>query len=297
MKLLLLGGTAEARELAARLAGRPDLSLVSPSPAGSATRCCRREVRVGGFGGVPGLVGWLRDERVGLVVDATHPYAATMQANAAAACDRLGLAEAAPCPARVAGRDGDRWHWVGSLPEAAAALPSLGTRVFLTTGRQGLAVFAGLDRLWFLIRCVDRPSGPMPAHGQVLLARGPYRREEERALMERFAVEVLVTKDSGGSLTAGKLDAARDLRLPVVMVRRPPPTPGPSVATVEEAAAWVRGQAAGVWTAGASSPAVGYAPHRGTRHRTGRMRRAHRRTRDRHRRDGGCRRPAGRGDR
>jgi precorrin-6A/cobalt-precorrin-6A reductase len=258
VKLLLLGGTAEARELAARLAGRPDLSLVSSLagrvrdpllPAG--------EVRVGGFGGVPGLVGWLRDERVGLVVDATHPYAATMQANAAAACDRLGLPRLRLARPGWRAGDGDRWQWVGSLPEAAAALPSLGTQVFLTTGRQGLAVFAGLDRLWFLIRCVDRPSGPMPARGQVLLARGPYRREEERALMERFAVEVLVTKDSGGSLTAGKLDAARDLRLPVVMVRRPPPTPGPSVATVEEAAAWVRGQAAGVWTAERLEPGGG----------------------------------------
>jgi len=261
VKLLLLGGTAEARELAARLAGRPDLSLVSSLagrvrdpllPAG--------EVRVGGFGGVPGLVGWLRDERIGLVVDATHPYAATMQANAAAACDRLGLPRLRLARPGWRAGDGDRWHWVGSLPEAAAALPSLGTRVFLTTGRLGLAVFAGLDRLWFLIRCVDRPSGPMPARGQVLLARGPYRREEERALMERFAVEVLVTKDSGGSLTAGKLDAARDLRLPVVMVRRPPPTPGPSVATVEEAAAWVRRQAAGCGQPNASPPVVGYAP-------------------------------------
>jgi len=240
VKLLLLGGTAEARDLAARLAGRPDLSLVSSLagrvrdpllPAG--------EVRVGGFGGVPGLVGWLQDERVDLVVDATHPYAATMQANAAAACGRLGLPLLRLARPGWRARDGDRWHWIGSLAEAAAALPSLGTRVFLTTGRQGLAVFAGLDRLWFLIRCVDHPSGPMPAHRQVLLARGPYRREEERALMERFAVEVLVTKDSGGSLTAGKLEAARDLRLPVVVVRRPPPPPGPSVATAAEATGWV----------------------------------------------------------
>jgi precorrin-6A/cobalt-precorrin-6A reductase len=206
---------------------------------------------------VPGLVGWLRDERIGLVVDATHPYAATMQANAAAACDRLGLPRLRLARPGWRSGDGDRWHWVGSLFEAAAALPSLGTRVFLTTGRQGLAAFAGLDRLWFLIRCVDRPSGPMPAHGQVLLARGPYRREEERALMERFAVEALVTKDSGGSLTAGKLEAARDLRLPVVMVRRPPPAPGPSVATVEEAAAWVRRQAAGVRTAERLEPGGG----------------------------------------
>ena len=240
MKLLLLGGTAEARDLAARLAGRPDLSLVS-SLAGRVRdpRLPAGEVRVGGFGGVPGLVDWLRDQRVDLVVDATHPYAATMQANAATACGRLGLPRLRLARAGWRARDGDRWHWVDGLAEGAAVLPSLGTRVFLTTGRQGLAVFAGLDRLWFLVRCVDQPSGPMPARCEVLLARGPYRREEERALMERYGVEVLVTKDSGGPLTAGKLEAARDLRLPVVVVRRPPPPPGPSVATAEEATGWV----------------------------------------------------------
>ena len=245
MRLLLLGGTAEARELAARLAAGPGLSVVS-SLAGRVRDPLlpTGEVRVGGFGGVAGLAGWLQDERVGLVVDATHPYAATMQANAAAACGRLGLPRLRLARPGWRERDGDRWRWVGSLDEAAAALPSLGSRVFLTTGRQGLASFAGLERLWFLIRCVDPPSGPLPPRWEVLLARGPYDREQERVLMERFAVEVLVTKDSGGSLTAGKLAAARDLGLLVVVVRRPPPLPGPWVATVEEAADWVRRLAA-----------------------------------------------------
>ena len=241
MRLLLLGGTAEARELAARLAAEPGLSLVS-SLAGRVRdpRLPAGEVRVGGFGGVDGLAGWLRDERAGLVVDATHPYAATMQANAAAACARLGLPRLRLARPGWQERDGDRWRWVGSLGEAAAVLPSLGTRVFLTTGRRGLASFAGLERLWFLIRCVDPPSGPLPPRREVLLARGPYERERERALMERFAVEVLVTKDSGGTLTAGKLAAARGLGLPVVLVRRPPAPPGPSVSGVEEAVRWVR---------------------------------------------------------
>jgi precorrin-6A/cobalt-precorrin-6A reductase len=251
VKLLLLGGTAEARDLAARLAGRPDLSLVS-SLAGRVRdpRLPAGEVRVGGFGGVPGLVDWLQGQRVDLVVDATHPYAATMQANAAAACARLDLPRLRLARPGWRARDGDRWRWVGSLDDAAAALPSLGTRVFLTTGRQGLAAFAGLDDRWFLIRCVDQPSGPMPAHRELLLARGPYRREQELALMERFAVEVLVTKDSGGSLTAGKLEAARDLGLPVVVVRRPPAPPGPSVATVDEAAGWVERLAGQGWRRG-----------------------------------------------
>ena len=245
MRLLLLGGTAEARDLADRLAGRPDLSVVS-SLAGRVRdpRLPAGEVRVGGFGGVPGLVDWLREQRVDLVVDATHPYAATMQANAAAACGRLGLPRLRLARPGWRAREGDHWRWAGSLAEAAAVLPSLGTRVFLTTGRQGLATFAGLDRLWFLIRCVDQPTGPLPARREVLLARGPFQREAERDLMERFAVGVLVTKDSGGSLTAGKLDAARDLSLPVVVVRRPAAPTGPSVASVEEAAAWLERLAA-----------------------------------------------------
>ncbi|HEV8424172.1 MAG TPA: cobalt-precorrin-6A reductase [Actinomycetes bacterium] len=251
MKLLLLGGTAEARDLAARLAGLPDLSLVS-SLAGRVRdpRLPPGEVRVGGFGGVPGLVDWLREQQVDLVVDATHPYATTMQANAVAACSRLDLPRLRLARPGWRARDGDRWHRVGSLAETAAALPSLGTRVFLTTGRQGLAAFADLDDLWFLIRCVDQPSVLMPAHHEVLLARGPYRREQERALMSRFGVEVLVTKDSGGSLTAGKLEAARDLGLPVVVVRRPPAPPGPSVATVDSAADWVERLAGQGWRRG-----------------------------------------------
>jgi precorrin-6A/cobalt-precorrin-6A reductase len=241
VRVLLLGGTAEARELAARLAAEPGLSVVS-SLAGRVRdpRLPAGEVRVGGFGGVDGLAAWLRDERAGLVVDATHPYAATMQANAAAACQRLGLPRLRLARPGWRERDGDRWRWAGSLDEAAAVLPSLGTRVFLTTGRRDLAAFAGLERLWFLIRCVDPPSGPLPPHREVLLARGPYERGQERALMERFAVDVLVTKDSGGSLTAGKLAAARDLGLPVVLVRRPPAPPGPSVTGVDDAVGWVR---------------------------------------------------------
>ena len=121
-------------------------------------------------------------------------------------------------------------------------LPELGQRVFLTTGRQGLAAFAGLDQLWFLIRCVDPPAGPMPAHREVLLARGPYEPQAERALMQRFGIEVLVTKDSGGELTSGKLDAARDLGLPVVMIRRPAPAGAASVPAVADAVRWVLDQ-------------------------------------------------------
>jgi precorrin-6A/cobalt-precorrin-6A reductase len=238
--ILILGGTREARDLAGLLAGTPDLRVVSslagrvrdPAlPAG--------EVRVGGFGGADGLADWLRDQQVAAVVDATHPFARTISANAAAACAAtgvplLGLAREPWAP----GPD-DRWHEVDSLTEAAALLPTLGRRVFLTTGRQGLGAFAALDQAWFLIRCVDPPDEPLPPHCQVILARGPHDAAAERALMTEHRIEVLVTKNSGGPLTAGKLDAAAGLGLPVVVVRRPAVPDIPRRSYPHEAARWL----------------------------------------------------------
>ena len=246
LTVLVLGGTSEARELAAELAGRPGLRVISSLagrvrdpvlPAG--------EVRIGGFGGATGLAAWARATGVDAVVDATHPFAETISAHAADACARLSLPLLRLTRAAWEPRDGDHWHVARSLAAAAEMLPELGTRVFLTTGRRSLASFAPLHGLWFLIRCVDPPAPPLPASREVLLARGPYRREAERALMRRFGIDVLVTKNSGGQLTAGKLDAARDLGIPVVMVARPDPRPATSVAAVGDAARWVLSQLPG----------------------------------------------------
>ncbi|MER5903277.1 cobalt-precorrin-6A reductase [Streptomyces mirabilis] len=221
--VLVLGGTTEARRLAAELAARPGVR-VTTSLAGRVSRpgALDGDVRVGGFGGADGLARWLREHRVDAVVDATHPFAAAITANAARAAAATGI------PAVVLRRPGwtpgpdDRWHWVGSLPEAAALLPSLGRRVFLTTGRLGLAAFAHLSELHFLVRTVEPPEPPMPQDMEVLLTRGPFTADDEQALLRAHRVDVLVTKDSGGEATAAKLTAARDLALPVVVVRRPP---------------------------------------------------------------------------
>lgn len=236
MRVLILGGTGEARRLAelihreftvvSSLAGRTTAPLL---PAG--------EVRIGGFGGVDGLAAHLRDTGVSAVVDATHPFAAVMSRNAFEACAAVGV------PLMILRRPGwsagpgDEWHRVASLAEAATALPRLGHRVFLTTGRQGLAVFAALDDCWFLSRSVEPPAGPVPRNLSVLLDRGPFTVAGERAVMTGNHVDVLVTKDSGGS--AAKLEAARELGLPVLMVNRPPVPPAPAVSTPDEAATWL----------------------------------------------------------
>jgi precorrin-6A/cobalt-precorrin-6A reductase len=238
--VLILGGTGEARELAARLAAAGDLLVVS-SLAGRVTDPAlpAGEVRIGGFGGVPGLTDWLRDQRAVAVVDATHPFAQTISANAVAACTAAGTPLLSLVREPWIAGPGDCWHEVGSLQAAAQVLPSLGRRAFLTTGRQGLHTFAALADLWFLIRCVDPPAAPLPAARQVILARGPYDAGAEQELMREHGIDVLVTKNSGGALTAGKLAAARELGLPVVVVRRPPLADVPRCSSAAAAARWV----------------------------------------------------------
>ncbi|MGX1273598.1 cobalt-precorrin-6A reductase [Streptomyces phaeoluteigriseus] len=221
--VLVLGGTAEARELAALLADRPGVRVTS-SLAGRVSRpgALAGDVRVGGFGGADGLAAWLREHAVDAVVDATHPFASGITANAALA------AAAAGRPLVVLRRPGwrpgpgDRWHPVGSLAEAADLLPGVGRRVFLTTGRLGLAAFAHLTGPHFVVRSVEPPDPPMPPDTAVVLARGPFTVTDELALLREHRIDVLVTKDSGGEATAAKLTAARRLGLPVVVVRRPP---------------------------------------------------------------------------
>lgn len=243
--ILILGGTAEARELAAALddAGVP----VTSSLAGrvSRPRLPAGAVRIGGFGGPEALARWLAEHDVRAVVDATHPFAERISASAAHAAPQAGVALLRLARPGWSERSGDRWTWVADLGEAAATIGRLGAaRVLLTSGRQGLPAFAAVDDAWFLIRCVDPPDPPLPPRHELLLDRGPYTLEGERALIERHAIDLLVTKDSGGAHTAAKLDAARERGLPVIVVRRPPPAADvAAVASVAEALAWARARA------------------------------------------------------
>jgi precorrin-6A/cobalt-precorrin-6A reductase len=231
--VLILGGTAEARALAAALvdAGVRVVSSLAGRVRDPALPV--GEVRIGGFGGVEGLAAWLREHGVAAVVDATHPFASTMTAHAVSATAAAGV------PLVVLRRPGwppdPDWTWADSLPAAAAALPTLGKRVFLTTGRTSLAAFADLN-LEFLLRCVDPPSGPMPRRVHVLLSRGPFTVDGERSLMREHGVDVLVTKDSGGPLTSAKLAAAREEGVAVLVVRRPPLPAGVEAADTVAAA-------------------------------------------------------------
>lgn len=229
--VLILGGTTEGRSLAAVLAGDRHLRVTS-SLAGRVAqpRLPVGEVRIGGFGGPDGLAAWLRAERVAAVVDATHPFAAGMSRNAALAAAATGVPLLALRRPGWSPADGDRWHPVPSLAAAAEALPALGRRVFLTTGRQGIGTFAHLDGLHFVARSVDPPEPPSPPSLEVLLDRGPFTLDGERALLREHRIDVLVTKDSGGAATAPKLTAARELGLPVVVVERPPLPDGVPVA-------------------------------------------------------------------
>ncbi len=242
--ILILGGTAEARALAAALDAAGVAVTSSLAGRVARPRLPTGGVRIGGFGGPDKLAAWLREHAVRAVVDATHPFAERISASAARACPAAGVRLLRLERPGWQERDGDDWHWVDDLDAAAALLPRLGRRALLTTGRQGLAAFAGVADVWMLIRCVDPPAPPLPPQHELLLDRGPYTLQGELALIDRHGVDVVVTKDSGGEHTIAKLDAARERSLPVIVVRRPPrPVDVETVAEVVDALAWARAHA------------------------------------------------------
>ncbi len=238
MRLLLLGGTAEGRALAAQLHAQVDVisSLAGrvPNPALPVGA-----VRIGGFGGTDGLRQWLYDAHIDAVVDATHPFAATMTAHAAQACGQLGL------PLVVLVRppwDPGKAIVVATDIEAAETVAQQSfQRVFLTTGRSGVQAFAGSDA-WFVIRLVSAPDpGALPRRHRLVLSRGPYHYDDEYRLLRDNCIDALVTKNSGGEMTRAKLDAAAALGIPIVMVDRPALPPGlVTVTTVADAVGWVK---------------------------------------------------------
>jgi precorrin-6A/cobalt-precorrin-6A reductase len=245
MNVLILGGTTEASAIARGLAGdarfRPVLSLAGRTRAPVPPPVPWRS---GGFGGAAGLAAYLAEHAVDALLDATHPFAAQISRNAAAAAALAGVPLLAVLRPAWATVPGDRWTAVPDMTAAAAALGQTPRRVLLTIGQQELAPFAAAPWHDYLVRSVDLPgAGLLPQGARTLTARGPFREADELALLAAERIEVVVTKNSGGTATAGKLAAARTLGLEVVMVERPP---GPAGAVPDAAAAlaWLHHRAA-----------------------------------------------------
>jgi precorrin-6A/cobalt-precorrin-6A reductase len=236
MRILILGGTAEARALTQALARRSEFAVTvslagrtaEPLPQGA-------PVRSGGFGGAAGLARYLGDEQIDVLIDATHPYAAEISANAARAAESTGvrlLALRRPPWKKVAG---DNWIEVENVEEAVRVLGQEPKRVFLALGRNELQPFAAAPQHTYLIRSVDPVDPPLAVpRASYITARGPFGASEDRALLARHNIEAIVAKNSGGEATYGKIEAARALQLPVIMLKRPSLPLVASVATVEE---------------------------------------------------------------
>ena len=241
MRLLILGGTTEASALARAVAGCADLDPIL-SFAGRTRNPVAPPIpfRTGGFGGVDGLKAYLAENAVGAVIDATHPFAAQMSANAARACRDLALPLAMFTRAPWRAVEGDRWTPVADMAEAVRALGETPRRVFLTVGGLQLSAFAAAPRLHYVVRTIEPPDAfaALPDH-RLMLARGPFTIDDEVVLLRDHQIEILVTKNSGGDATAPKLAAARTLGVEVIMVERPKPEDVPAFETLDAIMAWI----------------------------------------------------------
>jgi precorrin-6A/cobalt-precorrin-6A reductase len=237
--ILILGGTSEARQLAGRLADRRDLK-VTLSLAGRTAHPAAQPVpvRVGGFGGTDGLAAYLVDQHIDVLIDATHPYAATMAAHAAAAAARTKVTIVALRRKAWTAIAGDNWTEVDDIGGAVTALGTSPRRVFLAIGRKEVGAFAAAPQHDYLIRSVDPVEPPLDVpHAAYIVARGPFSEDDESALLKQHRIEVVVAKNSGGKATKGKIAAARTLGLKVVMLRRPALPDVPTADTVQDAVA------------------------------------------------------------
>jgi precorrin-6A/cobalt-precorrin-6A reductase len=241
LRVLILGGTADANRLVAEIARDSRIDAVlsyagrteNPTPPPIAWR-------VGGFGGIDGLVDYLRVEKIARVIDATHPFAAQMSANAIAACAVANVPLLALERAPWQRTSGDRWIEVDNIATAAEALGAAPRRVFLGIGRQYLDVFAAHPQHHYLVRLVDPPRAPLPLReANVIVARGPFDLAGDRAMLMEHRIDIVVARNAGGDAAYAKIEAARALDLPVVMVRRPFIPAREKVAGVADVLRWL----------------------------------------------------------
>jgi precorrin-6A/cobalt-precorrin-6A reductase len=240
-RVLILGGTAEARLLAEQLAGRSGL-IVTLSLAGRTAAPARQPVpvRVGGFGGAAGLADYLTNERVDALIDATHPYAATISANAVEAARATGVPLIALRRPAWTATERDRWTEVSNLREALRTLGVAPRRVFVALGRNEIGPLLDAPQHHYLIRSVDPVDPPLALpHVVYITGRGPFSEADDGGLMREHGIEVVIAKNSGGTATYSKIAAARALGIGVILLRRPAASSAPAVATVEDAIAWL----------------------------------------------------------
>ncbi len=247
--ILILGGTGEARTLVERLvqSGYRDVRLSLSGATRTPALPGAGKVRTGGFGGTQGLADYLTRERVALLIDASHPYAAQITFHAHAAAQQTGLPLLRFNRPPWSKQAGDRWIAAASHQQAAQMLPGYGMRVFLAIGRKEIGAYANCRDRSFLIRSIEQPDpDTAPARHRWISARGPFDAADEAALLRKERIDCLVTKNSGGNATYGKIAAARLLGLPVVMIDRPPAPPDSTTSTtIDDTLAWVRQQSSG----------------------------------------------------
>lgn len=239
MRALVLGGTADASLLAAEIA-RAGIDAVysyggrTRAPAGQPL-----PTRIGGFGGVSGLADYIRRETITHVIDATHPFAAEMSRNAVAACAEAGTPLIALERAPWSKRPGDTWIEVADVDAAVAALPEAPTNVFLAIGRQHIAPFAAKPQHAYTLRFVDPPEAPLPFAADVIVSRGPFTLDSELEMLRTRGIDWIVARNSGGGGARAKIDAARRLGLPVIMISRPQLPERRRVESVDEIMQWL----------------------------------------------------------
>lgn len=221
-RILIMGGTSEAFQLAACLADRKELVVVS-SLAGRVRQPSIPTgiVRVGGFGGVEGLVAYLVKERIDVVIDATHPFASKISGNVELACNAIHLPLVTFERAPWKRQHNDRWVSVPDIQSAACLANHKHNRVFLSIGRLELRAFSACKDAWFLVRAIDQPEDKLPPNSKLILQRGPFHLKDELQLLRKESINLIVSKNSGGIATYAKVEAARELQIPIAMIDRP----------------------------------------------------------------------------
>jgi precorrin-6A/cobalt-precorrin-6A reductase len=239
--ILILGGTTEARLLGQQLALRDDRAVTLSLAGRTASPLAQAvPVRSGGFGGTTGLIHYLRTHEIHALIDATHPYAATISGHAQSAAAQTNTPLLSLCRPPWCAMAGDRWTEVHDVQEAARTLGGEPRHVFLAVGRQEIAPFAAAPQHRYLIRSVDPVDPPLEVpHARYILERGPFGEDRERELLREHQIDIIVAKNSGGAATYGKIVAARTLGLRVILLLRPPSLDVPTVTNVGDAVVWL----------------------------------------------------------